>query len=156
MTDLKTAASRSALDAAVRRAAWLRGLMLAVSLIATALVIAGCSRGDEHNTKGGFPPAAVSVQEVKAVTVPVQFEYVGQTAGSKEAEVRARVQGVLERRTYQEGGYVKSGQLLFVIDPRPYAAQLQAAEADLRARKRNTPRRNAISIESNRSLTAMR
>ena len=47
MTDLKTAVSRSALDASVRRAAWLRGLMLAVSLIATALVIAGCSRADE-------------------------------------------------------------------------------------------------------------
>lgn len=131
MTDLKTAVSRSALDASVRRAAWLRGVMLAVSLVATALVVAGCSRADEHAAKGGFPPAAVSVQEVKAVTVPIQFEYVGQTAGSKEAEVRARVQGVLERRTYQEGGYVKSGQLLFVIDPRPYAAQLQAAEADL-------------------------
>ena len=65
------------------------------------------------------------------MTVPVQFEYVGQTAGSKEAEVRARVQGVLERRTYQEGSHVKAGQLLFVIDPNPYAAQLQAAEADL-------------------------
>jgi membrane fusion protein (multidrug efflux system) len=132
MTDPKTAISRSTLDVAVRRAAWLRGFMLVFSLIATALVIAGCSRADEQKAaKGGFPPAAVTVQDVKAVTVPVQFEYVGQTAGSKEAEVRARVQGVLERRTYQEGGYVKSGQLLFVIDPRPYAAQLQAAEADL-------------------------
>jgi membrane fusion protein, multidrug efflux system len=132
MTDPKTTVSRSSLDVAVLRAAWLRGFMLVFSLIATALVIAGCSRADEHKgAKGGFPPAAVTVQEVKAVTVPVQFEYVGQTAGSKEAEVRARVQGVLERRTYQEGGYVKSGQLLFVIDPRPYAAQLQAAEADL-------------------------
>ena len=124
--------SHSTLDVAVRRATWLRALTLAVSLIATALVLAACARGDEHNpAKGGFPPAPVSVLEVKAVTVPVQFEYVGQTAGSKEAEVRARVQGVLERRTYQEGGYVKSGQLLFVIDPRPYAAQVQAAEADL-------------------------
>ncbi len=122
----------SPLDAAFRRATWLRVFMLTLSLVATALVIAGCSRANEHDhAKGGFPPAAVSVQEVKAVTVPVQFEYVGQTAGSKEAEVRARVQGVLERRTYQEGGYVKSGQLLFVIDPRPYAAQVQAAEADL-------------------------
>jgi membrane fusion protein (multidrug efflux system) len=125
-------ARASPLDAAVRRATWLRGFVLVFSLIATALVVAGCSRADEHDAaKGGFPPAAVSVQEVKAVTVPVQFEYVGQTAGSKEAEVRARVQGVLERRTYQEGGYVKAGQPLFVIDPRPYAAQAQAAEADL-------------------------
>lgn len=123
---------RSTLDGAVRRAAWVRGLTLALSLVATALIIAGCARGDEHDAaKGGFPPAPVSVQQVKSVTVPVEFEYVGQTAGSKEAEVRARVQGVLERRTYQEGGYVKAGQLLFTIDSRPYAAQVQAAEADL-------------------------
>jgi membrane fusion protein (multidrug efflux system) len=121
----------SALDRATRRAAWVRGLALAICLVATALVVAGCARGDEHAGKGGFPPAAVTVQELKSVTVPVRFEYVGQTAGSKEAEVRARVQGVLERRTYQEGGFVKAGQQLFVIDPRPYAAQVQAAEADL-------------------------
>ena len=78
-----------------------------------------------------FPPAPVSVQEVKTTTVPVRFEYVGQTAGSKEAEVRARVQGILEKRAYQEGGHVKAGQMLFVLDSRPYAAQLQAAEAEL-------------------------
>src|SRR5262245_60445424 len=130
MTDHKITGG-SALDRAARRAAWVRGLTLAVTLIATALVLAACARGDEHAGKGGFPPAAVTIQETKAVTVPVHFEYVGQTAGSKEAEVRARVQGVLERRTYQEGGFVKAGQQLFVIDPRPYAAQVQAAEADL-------------------------
>jgi membrane fusion protein (multidrug efflux system) len=125
-------ANHSSLDAAVRRAALLRAFVLALGLVATALVLAGCGRGDEHEgMKGGFPPAPVSVQEVKAVTVPMEFEYVGQTAGSKEAEVRARVQGVLERRAYQEGSYVKAGQLLFVIDPRPYSAQVQAAEADL-------------------------
>jgi membrane fusion protein (multidrug efflux system) len=129
---MRKTASHSTLDAAVRRAAWLRGLVLAFSLVATMLILAACARGDEHEgMKGGFPPAPVTLQEVRAVTVPVEFEYVGQTAGSKEAEVRARVQGVLERRTYQEGGYVKAGQLLFVIDPRPYAAQVQAAEADL-------------------------
>jgi membrane fusion protein (multidrug efflux system) len=125
-------ATLSSLDVSVRRAAWLRACVFAFSLVAAALVLAGCAKGDEHEgMKGGFPPAPVSVQDVKAVTVPVEFEYVGQTAGSKEAEVRARVQGVLERRTYQEGGYVKAGQLLFVIDPRPYATQVKAAEADL-------------------------
>jgi len=64
-------------------------------------------------------------------TVPIRLEYVGQTAGSKEAEVRARVQGILEKRTYQEGSKVNAGQTLFELDSRPYAAQLQAAEADL-------------------------
>jgi membrane fusion protein (multidrug efflux system) len=63
--------------------------------------------------------------------VPIRFEYVGQTAGSKEAEVRARVQGILEKRSYQEGGRVSAGQTLFVIDPKPYAAQVEQAAAAL-------------------------
>ncbi|MGH6611013.1 MAG: efflux RND transporter periplasmic adaptor subunit, partial [Burkholderiaceae bacterium] len=99
----------------------------------TAMVLAGCGRagGEDKGGKGGFPPAPVSVQEVKPVTVPMRFEYVGQTAGSKEAEVRARVQGILEKRTYQEGSRVTAGQTLFILDSRPYAAQVQAAEAQL-------------------------
>jgi membrane fusion protein (multidrug efflux system) len=103
-----------------------------VGLVAAlALAVAACGGGAGQAGPGGFPPAPVSVQEVKPVNVPLRFEYVGQTAGSKEAEVRARVQGILERRTYQEGGRVNAGQTLFVIDARPYQAQLQAAEADL-------------------------
>jgi membrane fusion protein (multidrug efflux system) len=118
------------LDVAYRRAAWVRALTLAIALLGTAAVLAGCNRNGEAQGHG-FPPALVSVQTVQPVSVPVRFEFVGQTAGSKEAEVRARVQGVLERRTYQEGSAVKAGQLLFVIDQKPYAAQVQAAEADL-------------------------
>ncbi|GAB4472093.1 MAG: efflux RND transporter periplasmic adaptor subunit [Burkholderiaceae bacterium] len=96
-----------------------------------ASMLAACSGGDRHGGFGGFPPAPVTLLQVKAETVPVRFEYVGQTAGSKEAEVRARVQGILERRTYQEGGVVKAGQTMFVIDPQPYAAQAEQAEAAL-------------------------
>jgi len=101
------------------------------AVIVLAFAVAACGRGGAQGGPGGFPPAPVSVKEVKPVNVPVRFEYVGQTAGSKEAEVRARVQGILERRTYQEGGRVSAGQTLFLIDARPYAAQVQAAEADL-------------------------
>lgn len=80
---------------------------------------------------GGFPPAPVTLMVVKTTTVPMRFEFVGQTAGSKEAEVRARVQGILEKRVYQEGGRVTAGQTLFVIDPKPYAVQVAQAEAAL-------------------------
>lgn len=105
-----------------------RGLALA----AATVLLAACGRsGPPPAGAGGFPPAAVTLMEVKPQTVPVRFEYVGQTAGSKEAEVRARVQGILERRSYQEGGYVKAGQTLFVIDPKPYAAQTEQAAASL-------------------------
>ncbi|MCX8113983.1 MAG: efflux RND transporter periplasmic adaptor subunit [Burkholderiaceae bacterium] len=102
---------------------------LFASVLATLL--AGCSGASQHGGFNGFPPAPVTLLQVKPATVPVRFEYVGQTAGSKEAEVRARVQGILERRAYQEGGAVKAGQTMFVIDPKPYAAQVQQAEAAL-------------------------
>jgi membrane fusion protein (multidrug efflux system) len=101
-----------------------------MAVLATAAV-AACSEAAQQAGFKGFPPAAVTLQEVQPTTVPLHFEYVGQTAGSKEAQVRARVQGILERRTYQEGGRVTAGQRLFVIDPKPYAAQVQQAEAEL-------------------------
>ena len=80
---------------------------------------------------GGFPPAEVSVATVTPSAIPVTFEYVGQTNGSKEVEVRARVTGILERKLFQEGAPVKAGQTLFVIDPKPLAAQTSAFEAEL-------------------------
>ena len=123
----------SALDVSERWNTWMRALTLVISIAATAVVLTACGRAgsDDKGGKGGFPPAPVSVQEVKTTTVPIRFEYVGQTAGSKEAEVRARVQGIMEKRTYQEGSKVTAGQTLFILDSRAYAAQAQAAEADL-------------------------
>jgi len=79
----------------------------------------------------GFPPAAVTVKKVEPQTFPVSFEYVGQTQGSKDVEVRARVTGIIEKRLYQEGSFVKAGQPLFTIDARTYEAQVNAAKADL-------------------------
>lgn len=105
---------------------------VALGSAAFALVaIAGCGPQGQPGGFQGFPPAPVTLLEVKTTTVPVQFEYVGQTAGSKEAQVRARVTGILEKRTYQEGSRVKAGQTMFIIDPQPYAAALQAAEAEV-------------------------
>jgi membrane fusion protein (multidrug efflux system) len=63
----------------------------------------------------------------------VQFEYPAQTAGSREAEVRARVSGILLKRNYQEGATVREGQSLFTLDSAPYEAAVARAEADLSA-----------------------
>jgi len=95
------------------------------------LVLAACGQQGQQGGFHGFPPAPVTLVEVKTTSVPLTFEYVGQTAGSKEAEVRARLTGILERRVYQEGERVKEGQTMFVIDPKPYAAAVQAADAEL-------------------------
>ncbi len=87
----------------------------------------------------GFPPAAVTTLVLQPRTLPASYEYVGQTAGSKEVEVRARVTGILERRLYTEGGWVKAGQPLFIIDPKPLEAQAAAADAEVaRARAQLT------------------
>ena len=98
-------------------------------LVAAAALSGGC--GPSQQGHGGFPPAAVTTLTVQPRTLPVSYEYVGQTTGSKEVEVRARVTGILDKRLYQEGARVAAGQTLFVIDPRPFEAQAAAAEAEV-------------------------
>jgi len=105
----------------------LRNVLLA--LAASALV--ACGQPPPPAGFAGFPPAEVSVAVVAPKSIPVTFEYVGQTNGSKEVEVRARVTGILERKLFQEGAPVKAGQPLFVIDPKPLAAQTAAFEAEV-------------------------
>jgi membrane fusion protein (multidrug efflux system) len=78
-----------------------------------------------------MPPALVSVITTEARDVPVRYEYVAQTAGFREVEVRARVTGILQQRSYREGAAVKKGQSLFTIDPAPFQVALAKAEADL-------------------------
>lgn len=98
------------------------------------LALSACNRGggDAHGGgHGAMPPPEVGVVAVQPASVPVVFEYVGQTVGSKEVEIRGRVQGILERRTFAEGSPVRAGEVLFEIDRKPYEAQLAAAEADV-------------------------
>ena len=79
-----------------------------------------------------MPPVFVSDMTVKAGDFPVTFEYTGQTKGSKEADVRAQVSGVLKSKEYKEGQPVKAGQVLFRIDPAPYRATLNRNSANLK------------------------
>jgi membrane fusion protein, multidrug efflux system len=99
-------------------------LVLGLTLIVTAC-------GQQQHPGMAFPPAEVATQVAAPRNFPVAFEYVAQTLGSKDVEVRARVTGIIEKRLYQEGAPVKAGQPLFIIDPKPYAAQVAAAEADV-------------------------
>ncbi|HEX6137696.1 MAG TPA: efflux RND transporter periplasmic adaptor subunit, partial [Casimicrobiaceae bacterium] len=99
--------------------------------LALALAVVACGKTQSQGGFHGFPPAEVTLQAVAPRTFPVSFEYVGQTHGSKDVEVRARVTGIIEKRLYQEGSFVKAGQPLFEIDPRPYQAQVAAGNADL-------------------------
>ena len=109
-----------------------------IVLIALVPALAACSPsgGQEkgHGGPGGaMPPAEVSAVTVEAKSLPVAFEYVGRTAGSREVEVRARVTGILLTRNFEEGARVKKGQSLFTIDRAPYEAALARAQADVAA-----------------------
>jgi len=78
-----------------------------------------------------MPPVPVSVIAVEPKSLPANFEYTGQTLGSREVEVRARVTGILQSRNFVEGGLVSKGQSLYTIDPAPFAAAVLRAEADV-------------------------
>ena len=101
-----------------------------LSLVAIAALIAACGPAPSGGPPA-FPPAAVTTLVVQPRTLPVSYEYVGQTTGAKEVEVRARVTGILEKRLYAEGTPVKAGQPLFLIDPKPLETQAAAADAEV-------------------------
>ncbi len=102
-------------------------------LTLVALALAACGPKGPPGGHGGMPPAVVAVQEVKAATMPVEFEYPAQTAGSREAEGRARVSGILLKRNFEEGSSVRAGQSLFTLDSAPFEAAAARAEADVTA-----------------------
>src|SRR5258706_14757060 len=88
---------------AARRAAVLAAAVLLLS------VAVGCSK-KAAGPPGGFPPPQVTVMTVAPKTVAVPYEFSGRVEGSREVEVRARVAGILLRRSYAEGRPVKKGQ----------------------------------------------
>lgn len=108
-----------------------RAPALIVSAILSVLLLAACGPSQPAGGFPGFPPAQVSTIVVAPTAIPASYEYVGQTTGSKEVEVRARVTGILEKKLFQEGAPVKAGQVLFVIDPKQLAAQTAALEAEV-------------------------
>src|ERR1700732_2955641 len=102
----------------------------AVYWAALPVVIAFSSCQKPASTVSSGPPE-VLVTEVVQKEVPLIREWVGTLNGSENADVRARVTGYLEKRAYQEGGFVKKGDLLFEIDSRPFVAALAQAQGQL-------------------------
>ncbi len=103
-------------------------LMAGAALLAALLGLAACSRSPDV---GATPkPPAVTVVAATRLRVPVYGQYVGQTDAVKTVEVRARVEGFIERQAVPDGVDVKEGDLLFVIDPRPFETTLRQAQAN--------------------------
>ena len=109
-------------------------------LVALSIMIALALTACGEKPGGGPPPPVIKAFKVESKDVPWSPEFIGQTAGSLEVEIRARVGGILEQRTYQEGAFVKSGTQLFLIDQEPYDIALQRARAQLAQAQANAER----------------
>src|SRR6185436_4404292 len=96
-----------------------RHRVLAVALAIAAAVLPGCKEKQEAPVA---PPADVLVGPVEQRDVPIYSEWVGTTDGNVNAQIRARVQGYLQAQKYTEGSLMRAGDLMFIIDPRPYQA----------------------------------
>ncbi|SAK83853.1 RND family acriflavine resistance protein A [Caballeronia pedi] len=101
----------------------------AVALAAFAsLALVACKKPPPEAAK---PAVDVTVVTVTAQSTPVEFDFTAQTQSSREVEIRARVDGFLEKRMYTEGAVVSVGQVMFIMDKRPFEAALQTAKGSL-------------------------
>ncbi|MBU0539497.1 MAG: efflux RND transporter periplasmic adaptor subunit [Gammaproteobacteria bacterium] len=97
--------------------------------IFAALILSAC--GKEAPVEKPHPPLSVDVVRAAEHSVPIGGLYPGRTVGSKEVQIRARVEGILLRRAYTEGQAVTAGQLLFEIDAAPFEVALNRVKAQL-------------------------
>jgi RND family efflux transporter MFP subunit len=101
-------------------------------VIVAAAALAGAAYGcDRGPAVVETPPPEVSVSTPIERSLASYFETTGRTEAIKSVDVRARVSGYLVKVYFEDGAEVKQGQELFLIDPRPYEAELLAAEAAL-------------------------
>lgn len=115
----------------------------AAGLVLACLLLAGCQKAAPPPPMG---PAEVSFVTVQAEPVALTTELPGRTSAYLVAEIRPQVNGLILKRTFQEGAFVQAGELLYQIDPAPYQAayeqakaSLTTAEADLVVAEANLP-----------------
>ena len=109
-------------------------LFLCAAIVASLLLpIAGCSKKEQ--SKAQLPVTEVVAVTIQPKTVPAIFPFVAQIQSSHQVDVMARVNGFLEKISYQEGEPVKQGQVLIVLDKKPFVAAVNAARAAVDIRK---------------------
>jgi len=109
-----------------------RSLALPVaSALSAALLVAGCGDGKQASPAASAPPPAVTVVKVSAAEIKPATTFTGRIEGKEKVELRARVEGFLEKRLFVEGANVKDGELLFGIEKGLYQAAVDQAKAAL-------------------------
>jgi len=123
---------------------WIGG---AFCLFVIALII-GAVRPKGVSGAPSAPPPEVQVVQVEEKDVPIYGEWIGTLDGLVNADVRAQVTGYLLKQGYLEGAYVKKGELLFQIDPRPFQAALDQAQGQLAQAKAMLANAEAVEVRT--------
>jgi len=126
---------------------WIIG---AVCLLVAGLAIGAIWPKHTSGDQPSGPPPNVEVVPVEQKDVQIYVEHIGTLDGFVNADVRAQVTGYLQRQEYQEGAFVKAGQLLFQIDPRPFQAALDQAKGQLAQARANLA--NAVAVQGRTQL----
>ena len=100
-----------------------------ILIVAAALSLAGCKQEQVKTAAAGPPVVPVSVAKAVEEPTPTEIRVVGTVDASSVVQVKSQVAGPLDRVAFTEGQNVNKGDLLFVIDPRPYQDALRQAEA---------------------------
>ena len=100
----------------------------ALLAVSAAVLLAACGKSNQYHPP---PPPAVTVSKPLSLPVTDYLQATGSVAASKTVDLVARVEGYLRSVDFKDGSLVKSGDLLFVIEPEPYAAKLASQQAQL-------------------------
>ncbi len=128
------------------RAATTRRVLSLAAISAAVLLVSACGKADGQAAGAGGPkppPVEVGVVTATPGDVGLITELPGRVEASRVAQVRARAAGILQQRVFKEGSDVKAGQVLFRIDPAPYAAAAESARASLAKAQANLAQASA-------------
>lgn len=120
-----------------RRRLVLAGVLL---LVVAVPALVGCEGGEgaaKQKGRRSATPIPVAVKTVEPGKADVYAVYPGRVRGKREVEVRSRVEGILLKRHYNQGAFVKKGQLLFTINPEPFKATVKQRKAQLAEARAN-------------------
>jgi membrane fusion protein (multidrug efflux system) len=112
----------------VRSRVWSRVWSRLALAGALSILLAACHKEAPEAKKQAVEVTTMTVEQRDT---PVDYEFTAQTQSSREVEIRARVDGFLDKRVYNEGDLVHAGQTLFLMDPKPFEAALQSAKGQL-------------------------
>src|SRR6201997_2379085 len=110
---------------------WQLRFLYVLPLFVLQMAASGCNRANPQAAGSQMPPPLVSVAKAQAQDVPVYLDEIGKSYAFESVTVTPQVGGRITQRQFQDGADLTEGQLLFVIDPRPYQAQLDSAKGAL-------------------------